>query len=123
MPPRCPQVVDMSNFYSQYKSIKPYLQKKDKSAGGRAARHLHRPDRLSLQGAAPARLSCMMQLAAAVSVCLAFSFCSRLSCTLGARVQCEHLHSAPCTLADRRIDHAFAADPTRAVLHPVGFNA
>jgi len=27
-------VVDMSNFYSQYKSIKPYLQKKDKGGGG-----------------------------------------------------------------------------------------
>lgn len=26
-------VVDMANFYSQYKSIKPYLQKKDQSSG------------------------------------------------------------------------------------------
>lgn len=25
-------VVDMSNFYAQYKSIKPYLQKKDVNA-------------------------------------------------------------------------------------------
>jgi succinate dehydrogenase (ubiquinone) iron-sulfur subunit len=25
-------VVDMANFYSQYKSIKPYLQRKDKPA-------------------------------------------------------------------------------------------
>jgi succinate dehydrogenase (ubiquinone) iron-sulfur subunit len=29
-------VVDMSNFYSQYKSIKPYLQKKEVSRCGRA---------------------------------------------------------------------------------------
>lgn len=42
-------VVDMSNFYSQYKSIKPYLQKKNMDSGGKEW-YQSKEDRSKLDG-------------------------------------------------------------------------